>query len=96
MKKCGERRKDGGREGRGFPCQSSDLQLYFAGSGVRKGLVQKVLSETAFDGRVMGRLERLRDQTWDLYFCFTEIQVLFFHFFRLGGDPNVAGEGRGG
>lgn len=60
--RCGEMRKDGGRAGRGFHCLSSDFQPYLAGSGVCKGLVQKVLSETTFDGSVMGRLERLRDQ----------------------------------
>lgn len=73
MRKCGEMGKDGGREGRGFHCQSRDFQLYLAGSGVCKWLVQEVLSETTFDGSVMGRLERLWNQTWDLYFCFTEI-----------------------
>lgn len=71
MRKCGERRKDGGREWRGFNCQSRDFWLYLVVRGVFKGLFQKVLSETTFDGSVMGRLERLQDQIWGLLTYFS-------------------------
>lgn len=69
MRKCGEMRKDGGREWRGFDHQSGDFPLYLSGSGVFKGLFQKVLSKTAW---VDWRGRRIKIGIY-LFFSFTKM-----------------------
>lgn len=67
MRKYGEMGRDGGEEGGARP---GIFQLYLASSGVCKVLVQQALSETTIDGSVVGRLERVQDQTWEYIFLF--------------------------